>query len=67
MIARPWKANLLLLSGRAEEALKLMHQAYDMADARPDVTSSTEGVAMRAEDGSVGRANAWLMALKDGK
>ena len=61
------KATLLLLADRAKEARELMQKAYDMATTPGDLNTTTEGVAraMRAEDGSVARANQWLTSLRD--
>lgn len=55
--------NLLLLADRPQEAEALFRKAQALATAE-DLAVATEGVAraIRAEDGVVGRANAWFMA-----
>jgi hypothetical protein len=61
------QGNLLLLANKPKEAAAVFKLAYPMA---PDVGNhlalATESLAraMRAEDGAVGRANAWVLSLR---
>jgi hypothetical protein len=57
--------NLLLLSGQAADAHKVFEQAYKIASSE-ELVEATQNVAraIRAEDGCVGRANAWIMSLR---
>jgi tetratricopeptide (TPR) repeat protein len=59
------KGNLLLLSGQPREASKVFAKAYALASDN-NLAAATEAVAraMRAEDGTVGRANAWILSLR---
>jgi hypothetical protein len=59
------KGNLLLLAGEAGEAAKVFDKAYALAS-DSNLPAATEAVAraMRAEDGTVGRANAWILSLR---
>jgi hypothetical protein len=59
------KGNLLLLAGQAKEATKVFDKAYALASDN-NLAAATEAVAraMRAEDGTVGRANAWILSLR---
>jgi len=56
--------NLLLLSDRATEAHAVFEQAYGLADDN-HLAGATESIArcMKAEDGTIGRANAWLLSI----
>jgi tetratricopeptide (TPR) repeat protein len=57
--------NLLLLSGRPKQATSEFQKAYALASDN-NLAAATEAVAraMRAEDGTVGRANAWILSLR---
>jgi hypothetical protein len=57
--------NLLLLSGNARDATKVFQKAYALSS-DSNLAAATEAVAraMRAEDGTVGRANAWILSLR---
>lgn len=59
------KGNLLLLADRPKEAKKFFDKAYALATDR-NLVLATESVAraMRAEDGTVGRANNWILSLR---
>ena len=59
------KGNLLLLAGQAKEAAKVFEKAYALAS-DSNLAAATEAMAraMRAEDGTVGRANAWILSLR---
>jgi len=52
--------DLLLLADRAKEAQPVFERAYAVAGEK-DLAAATESIArcMRAEDGAIGRANAW--------
>ncbi len=56
--------NLLLASGRPEEAEKMFRDMYT-ASTGADRTSAADAVAraLRAQDGNLGRANAWLASV----
>jgi len=59
------EGNLLLLSGQPKEAAKVFDKAYSLASDK-NLPAATEAVAraMRAQDGTVGRANAWILSLR---
>jgi hypothetical protein len=59
------RGNLLLLGGQVKEATKEFQKAYSLASDN-NLAAATEAVArcMRAEDGTVGRANAWILSLR---
>jgi tetratricopeptide (TPR) repeat protein len=62
------RGNVLLLAGRVEEAQPLFERAYTMA---PDnkLGEATESLArvMKARDGTVGRANQFVLSLRPKK
>jgi hypothetical protein len=60
--------NLLLAADRGDEAEKLFRELYQLATTPADLAVATEGISrsLRAEDGNVGRANAWLVSLQQG-
>ena len=59
------KGNLLLLAGQSKEAKKVLEKAYSLApDKSLAVATDAFARAMRAEDGTVGRANAWILSLR---
>jgi hypothetical protein len=57
--------NLLLLQDKPKKAMQSFERAYRVAS-EEQLADATENVAraMRAEDGSIARANAWLLALR---
>lgn len=57
--------NLLLLSDKPEDARKIFEAAYKIATDK-QLPTATECLArtMRAQDGSVARANAWVISLR---
>jgi len=57
--------NLLLLADKPKEARPLFERAYAIA-APKHLAAATESIArcMRAEDGTVGRANAWVLSIR---
>ena len=59
------RGNLLLLAGRAAEAEAAFRKAYAIAEAE-HLAEAAENVAraIRAVDGTVGRANAWALAVR---
>lgn len=59
------KGNLLLLSDRAKEAREVFEKAFALASDK-NLAPAAESIAraMRAEDGCVGRANAWILSLR---
>jgi hypothetical protein len=59
------KGNLLLLAGRTDEAWDVFERAY--TEASPgDLPTASESLArcMRAQDGTIGRANAWILSIR---
>jgi tetratricopeptide (TPR) repeat protein len=62
------KGNLLLLADRADEAVKVFERAYAVAD-KKDLVAASENIAraMKAQDGTIGRANAWVLSLRPTK
>jgi hypothetical protein len=62
-------ANLLLLADRGQDAQKVFTQLYQLATTQDELNDAAEGIArsMRAEDGTVFRANAWLLSLQKQK
>jgi hypothetical protein len=64
------RGNLLLLSGRPTEAKQCFRRAAEAETTRgKNLIAALEGVAraIRAEDGAVGRANAFILALREEK
>ena len=59
-------ANVLLVADQADQAEKIFESLYKQATTQDDLNTAIEGIArsMRAEDGNVGRANAWLLSLQ---
>jgi hypothetical protein len=57
--------NLLLLSDKPKEANKAFEAAYRISPEK-QLAAATEALAraMRAEDGNVERANAWVLSLR---
>jgi hypothetical protein len=62
-------ANLLLMADRGQDAQKVFTQLYQLATTQDELNDAAEGIArsMRAEDGTVFRANAWLLSLQKQK
>jgi hypothetical protein len=58
--------NILLAADRCEDAEKVYRELYKLASTQKELDSATEGIArtLRAEDGNVNRANAWLLSLQ---
>lgn len=58
------KGNLLLLSARPAEARAVFEKMYSLAGA--DLVEASESLArcLKAEDGTIGRANAYVMSLR---
>jgi predicted negative regulator of RcsB-dependent stress response len=58
--------NVLLAADKGADAEKVFREQYQLAANQADLTTAIEGIAksLRAEDGNVGRANAWLMSLQ---
>jgi hypothetical protein len=58
--------DLLLAADKSADAEKLFKECYQLATTPDELAKSTEGIAksLRAEDGNIGRANAWLAALQ---
>ena len=59
------QGNLLLLADRPDEAMEAFKRAYGLAVER-DLPAATENIAraMKAQDGSIGRANSWILSLR---
>ncbi len=59
------RGNLLLLAGKPQDAWDFFERAYSMANEK-DLPAATENLArcMKAQDGTVGRANAWIISLR---
>jgi tetratricopeptide (TPR) repeat protein len=62
------RGNLLLLAGRPNEAWEPLERAYSMASEK-ELPAASEGLArcMKAQDGTIGRANAWVLSLRPKK
>lgn len=60
-------ANLLLTADRAAEAEKCFRTLFEIAGTQEELDIATEGIArsIRAQDGDVARANAWLRSLEE--
>lgn len=59
------RGNLLLLADRPAEAKEDFERAYALSEDK-DLSEATENLArcMKAQDGTVGRANAWVLSLR---
>ena len=59
--------NVLLAADRGADAEKLFRELYQVATSQDELITATEGIArsMRAEDGNVARADAWLASLQE--
>ncbi len=62
------RGNLLLLSDRAKEAQEAFERAYELSDDK-QLAGASESLArtMRAQDGSIARANAFVLSLRPRK
>jgi hypothetical protein len=62
-------ANVLLMADRASEAERIFHEQFQLAGTQAELNEAVEGIArcMRAEDGNVVRANAWLVTLQQNR
>ena len=62
------KGTLLLWANRTKEARQTFEQAYDLADEH-QMKSAIENVAraIRADTGSIGQANAYILSLRAGQ
>ncbi len=58
------RGNLLLMADRVKEARAIFERMYSLASA--DLIEASEALArcMKAEDGTVGRANAWILSIR---
>ena len=65
---RAFYGNLLLVADRGVNAEKVFRELYKLAATQEELDLAVEGIArsLRAEDGNLGRANAWLAALQQG-
>ena len=63
------KANLLLAADRPTEAEAIFRKIYLSAQTQAELSTGIDGIArsLRAEDGNVGRADSWLLALQQAK
>ena len=63
-----WKGNLLLAAGRADEARKTFEKALSIAHDK-QLTAGLENVArsIRAQNGCVGPANAYIIKMQKGQ
>jgi hypothetical protein len=59
------KGNLLLMADRAADAKIVFDRAYSLG-APQNLADASENIArcMKAEDGSIARANAWILSLR---
>ncbi|HEY8667711.1 MAG TPA: hypothetical protein VIL86_13680 [Tepidisphaeraceae bacterium] len=59
------RGNLLLLADKAREARPLFERAYALS-ADNQLPQASEAIArlMKAEDGTIGRANAWVLSIR---
>jgi hypothetical protein len=70
-IRKPFKdrvgyGNLLLAADRGADAEMVFRDLYKLAATQDELNTAVEGIArsLRAEDGNLARANAWLAALE---
>ena len=63
---RVGRGNLLLLMGRPKEARAAFDLARDLAETPQETATALQAIArsIRAEDGSIGRANAFILSLR---
>jgi hypothetical protein len=59
-------AHLLLAADRGQDAEKVFRELFQIASNQADLTTAAEGIAkaLRAQDGNVARANAWLVTFQ---
>jgi hypothetical protein len=59
-------ANLLLAADKGKEAEAAYRELFQLAATQDELAVAAEGIAkaLRAQDGNVGRANAWLVAFQ---
>jgi hypothetical protein len=59
------QGNLMLLSGNTKDAWDVFERAYTMASDR-DLPAASENLArcIKAQDGTIGRANAWILSIR---
>lgn len=59
------RGNLLLLADRPDEAWDVFERAYSISSDK-DLAAASEnlGRCMKAKDGTIGRANAWIMSIR---
>lgn len=62
------RGNLLLMADRVKEAREVFERMYSLSGSS-ELVDSSEALArtIRAEDGTIGRANAWVQAIKPRK
>lgn len=58
------RGNLLLMADKPREARQVFERMYSLSGA--ELAEATEALAraMKAEDGTIGRANAWILSLR---
>jgi hypothetical protein len=59
------RGNLLLLAGNTQDAWDVLEQAYTMASDK-ELAAASESLArcMKAQDGTIGRANGWVLSIR---
>ncbi len=62
------RGNLLLLSDKPKEAMDFFERAYSVCN-EDRLAPATENIArcLRAQDGSIGRSNAWILSVRPTK
>jgi hypothetical protein len=60
------QGNLYLLADQPKEAMTAFQRAYGMVRRDAERPTATESLAraMKAEDGSIGRANSWVLSIR---
>ena len=60
------QGNLYLLADQPKEAMTAFQRAYGMVRRDAELPTATESLAraMKAEDGSIGRANSWVLSIR---
>lgn len=61
------RGNLLLLSARTAEAKVIFDRLYSLSGAELADVSEALARVMKAEDGTIGRANAWVLSIRPKK
>jgi tetratricopeptide (TPR) repeat protein len=61
------RGNLLLMADRIKEARAIFQRLYSLSGA--DINEASEALArvMKAEDGTIGRANSWVLSIRPKK